>query len=185
MNIMNTNKKSKHKHTLNYLLTPDYIFPTFADITPEFLLSNGIKALVIDVDNTLAPYEQELPDERTIRWFSALAENGIKATLISNNSQERIEKYNSLLSLPAIPEAKKPSKKAIIKAMAEMGVTAENTAGLGDQLLTDTLAVHRLDMLSLIVPPINDKKTLFFRFKRLLEKPFIKRYYKKREVNLK
>ena len=177
--------KNKHKHTLSYLLTPDYVFPTFADITPEFLLSKGIKALVIDVDNTLAPYEQELPDEKTINWFNALHENGIKATLISNNHAERIEKYNSLLSLPAIPEANKPSTKAIIKAMNDMGVSAENTAGLGDQLLTDTLAVHRLDMISLIVPPINDKKTLFFRFKRMLEKPFMKRYYKKNEVNSK
>ena len=169
----------KIKHTVNYLLTPDYIFPTFADITPEFLLSNGIKALVIDVDNTLAPYEQELPDQKTIDWFKNLAENGIKAALISNNKPERIEKYNALLALPAYPDSKKPSTKAIMRAIEQMGVTVEVTAGLGDQLLTDTLAVHRLDMISLIVPPIKDKKTPFFRFKRLLEKPFIARYYKK------
>jgi predicted HAD superfamily phosphohydrolase YqeG len=89
-----------------------------------------------------------------------------------------VEKYNSLLSLPAYPNAKKPSTKAILDAIEKMGATREETAGLGDQLLTDTLAVHRLDMLSLIVPPINDKKSLFFRFKRWLEKPFIKRYHK-------
>ena len=170
--------KRKNKHTLNYLLTPDYIFPSFYDITPEFLSSLGIKALLIDIDNTLAPYEQDLPDDKTIKWFNELSNNGIKATLISNNTAERVEKYNSLLSLPAIPDAKKPSKKAILKAITEMGIDTESTAGLGDQLLTDTLAVHRLDMISLIVPPINDKKTLFFRFKRWLEKPFIKRYYK-------
>ena len=63
--------------------------------------------------------------------------------------------------------------------MKEMGVTPEVTAGLGDQLLTDTLAVHRLDMISIIVPPIKDKTTLFFKFKRWLEKPFIKKYRKK------
>ena len=178
------NTMKKNKHTLNYLLTPDYVFPTFADITPEFLLSKGIKALVIDVDNTLAPYEQELPDQKTIDWFKALADNGIKAALISNNKPERIEKYNSLLSLPAYPDSKKPSTKMILKAIEQMGVNVEDTAGLGDQLLTDTLAVHRLDMPSLIVQPIKDKKTPFFRFKRLLEKPFMKRYYKKKhEVN--
>ena len=170
--------KNTKKHTVNYLLTPDYVFPTFADITPEFLLSKGITALVIDVDNTLAPYEQELPDEKTLKWFASLSENRIKAALISNNSPERVEKYNSLLSLPAYPNAKKPSTKAILAAMEKMGAAREETAGLGDQLLTDTLAVHRLDMLSLIVPPINDKKSLFFRFKRWLEKPFIKRYHK-------
>lgn len=175
--------KRKNKHTLNCLLTPDYIFPSFCDITPEFLSSLGIKALLIDIDNTLAPYEQDLPDDKTIKWFNELSNNGIKATLISNNTAERVEKYNSLLSLPAIPDAKKPSKKAILKAIEEMGVDTASTAGLGDQLLTDTLAVHRLDMISLIVPPINDKKTLFFRFKRWLEKPFIKRYYKLHKKN--
>ena len=173
----------KNKHTLNYLLTPNYIFPTFADITPDFLLSHGIKALVIDVDNTLAPYEQELPDQKTVDWFKNLSENGIKAALISNNKPERIEKYNALLSLPAYPDSKKPSTKAILRAIEEMGATLDSTAGLGDQLLTDTLAVHRLDMISIIVPPIKDKKTLFFRFKRLLEKPFIARYYKKSKAN--
>jgi HAD superfamily phosphatase (TIGR01668 family) len=173
----------KNKHTLNYLLTPDYIFPTFADITPDFLLSHGIKALVIDVDNTLAPYEQELPDQKTVDWFKNLSEKGIKAALISNNKPERIEKYNALLSLPAYPDSKKPSTKAILRAIEEMGATLDSTAGLGDQLLTDTLAVHRLDMISIIVPPIKDKKTLFFRFKRLLEKPFIARYYKKSKAN--
>ncbi len=169
----------KNKHTLNYLLTPNYIFSTFTDITPEFLLSHGIQALVIDVDNTLAPYTQELPDQKTIDWFKNLAANGIKAALISNNKPERIEKYNSFLQLPAYSDAKKPSTKAILQAIKEMGVTVETTAGLGDQLLTDTLAVHRLGMISLIVPPIKDKKTPFFRFKRLLEKPFIARYHKK------
>ena len=168
----------KKRHTLNYLLTPDKIFSSFTDITPELLASYGIKALVIDIDNTLAPYEQELPDEKTLKWFASLSENRIKAALISNNSPERVEKYNSLLSLPAYPNAKKPSTKAILAAMEKMGAAREETAGLGDQLLTDTLAVHRLDMLSLIVPPINDKKSLFFRLKRWLEKPFIKRYHK-------
>ena len=157
--------------------------PSFCDVTPEFLSSLGINALLIDIDNTLAPYEQDLPDDKTIRWFNELSNNGIKATLISNNTVERVEKYNSLLFLPAIPDAKKPSKKAILKAIEDMGVDTASTAGLGDQLLTDTLAVHRLDMISLIVPPINDKKTLFFRFKRWLEKPFIKRYYKLHKKN--
>ena len=173
-------KKKKHAHTLNYLLTPDYVFSTFTDITPELLSSLGIRALVIDVDNTLAPYEQELPDERTILWFKALADNGIKAALFSNNGAERIDKYNSLLHLPAYPDSKKPSTKSIFKATAEMGVSIEETAGLGDQLLTDTWAVHRLDMISFIVPPIKDRTSAFFKFKRLLEKPFMKRYYKKK-----
>ena len=169
----------KHRHTLSYLLTPDYIFDTFDQVTPEFLKELGISALLIDIDNTLAPYEQPEPDERIKAWFAKLEANGIQAALISNNHPPRVERFNRSLGLPAYPDSGKPGSQYLLEAMKEMGSTPENTAGLGDQLLTDTLAVHRLDMLSLIVPPIKDKTTPFFKFKRWLEKPFIRSYWKK------
>ena len=92
-----------------------------------------------------------------------------------------MELFNKTLGLPAYPDSGKPKSRSLIAAMEEMGATAENTAGLGDQLLTDTLAVHRLGMVSIIVPPIKDKKTPFFKAKRLIEKPFIRRYKKLNE----
>lgn len=171
----------KHKHTLSYLLTPDYMFRTFDEVTPEFLASIGISALLIDIDNTLAPYEQDTPDERIVAWFDTLRANGIKAALISNNHPPRVELFNKELGLPAYPDSGKPKSRSLLAAMEEMGVTPKNTAGLGDQLLTDALAVHRLDMPSIIVPPIKDKTTPFFRFKRWLEKPYIRKYKKLHE----
>ena len=171
------------KRGLSYLLTPEYIFNTFEEVTPEFLLSHGITALLIDIDNTLAPYEQPEPDDRIRNWFDDLKSHGICAALISNNHPPRVELFNKTLGLPAYADSGKPGSRAIRAAMKEMGSTTENTAGLGDQLLTDTLAVHRLGMISIIVPPIRDKKTPFFRFKRLLEKPFIKKYKKAHEEN--
>lgn len=177
--------KHKQRHTLNYLLTPDYIFDTYKDITPELLTSLGIKALLIDIDNTLAPYEQDVPDENIVAWFNSLKEAGISAALISNNHTPRVELFNRSLGLLAYADSGKPGSRSLLLAMEEMGVTSSETAGLGDQLLTDTLAVHRLDMLSFIVPPINDKRTLFFRFKRWLEKPFIRRYRKIRNAEYK
>ena len=175
--------KSK-KRGLSYLLTPEYMFDTFEEVTPEFLNSLGIKALLIDIDNTLAPYEQPEPDERIINWFDRLKENGISASLISNNHPPRVELFNKTLGLPAYADSGKPGTKTVLEAMERMGSAPENTAGLGDQLLTDTLCVHRLGMVSIIVPPIRDKKTLFFRFKRLLEKPFIKKYKRLREEKI-
>ena len=159
-------------------LLPDYIFPTYRDVTADFLKSIGIKALLIDIDNTLAPYEQPEPDDRIKAWFKSLEENGIKSALISNNHPPRVELFNKSLGLPAYADSGKPGCRTILTAMEKMGSTVENTAGLGDQLLTDTLAVHRLGMISMIVPPIKDKTTPFFKFKRLLEKPFIRRYKK-------
>ena len=154
------------------------MFEKFDDITPEFLLSNGIRAFLIDIDNTLAPYEQEAPDEKIFNWFSSLRAAGTSASLVSNNHRERVELFNKDLGLPAYPDCGKPKTATLLLAIEKMGATLECSASIGDQLLTDALAAHRLGIPAYIVPPIKDKKNLFFRFKRLLEKPYIRKYKK-------
>ena len=173
------------KRGLAYLLTPDHMFEKFDSITPEFLTELGIKALLIDIDNTLAPYEQPEPDERIINWFKALSAAGISASLISNNHPPRVELFNRSLGLDAYPDSGKPKGKTLRIAMAKMGSNTENTAVIGDQLLTDALAAHNLGLIALIVPPIKDKTTLFFRFKRWLEKPYVRKYRKEKGENIK
>ena len=175
---------SKKYKTISALMMPDYMFDTFADVTPEFLLSIGITALLIDIDNTLAPYEQAEPDENIIAWFAALENAGIKAALISNNHPPRVELFNAKLGIDAYADSGKPGGKTLIAAMKKMGVTEAETAGLGDQLLTDTLAVHRLGMISIIVPPIKDKTNAFFKSKRLLERPFVRKYRKTHDIDV-
>lgn len=158
------------------LLTPDYMFASYAEITPAFLQSIGVRALLIDIDNTLAPYEQAEPDENIVRWFDGLREHGISAALISNNHAPRVERFNRSLGLLAYADSKKPSRKTLEKAMRELGVEHGETAMLGDQLLTDCYAGKHIGLRTLIVPPIKDKTNLFFRFKRLCERPFIRKY---------
>lgn len=160
-------------------LTPDYMFGTYREITPEFLKSVGIGALLIDVDNTLAPYEQPDADEEIVGWFNALRENGIRAALVSNNHRERIERFNRNLGLPAFPDSHKPRRKGLERAMKAIGAAPEECAVLGDQLLTDAYAGKHIGLPAIIVPPIRDKKNLFFRFKRLCERRYIRRFAKK------
>ena len=162
--------------SLSFLLTPDYMFNTYDEVTPEFLRSIGVRALLCDIDNTLAPYEQPEPDAANIAWFSSLKEAGISVSLISNNKRGRVELYNEKICVDAYFDSGKPAKKVLLMAMAKMGSDATNTAFLGDQLLTDALGAHKVGMRAIIVPPIKDKKTLFFKFKRWLEIPYIKKY---------
>ena len=157
------------------------MFDKFDDITPEFLTSCGIKTLLIDIDNTLAPYEQPEPDERIRAWFDSLSAAGITSALISNNHADRVELFNRTLGLLAFPDSGKPKTKTLHIAMEKMGSDIHNTAAIGDQLLTDALGAHSIGIPAFIVPPIKDKKTLFFRFKRWLEVPYIKKYKKKIE----
>ena len=163
-------------------MMPDYMFRTFDEITPEFLASLGVKAILADIDNTLAPYEQPEPDERIKGWIASLAEAGIGIAFVSNNDWERVNLFNATLGVPAYAKSGKPFKKNLVKAMNDLGGTLETTVMLGDQLLTDALAGHNLGVKCLIVPPIRDKKNAFFKFKRWLEKPVVKKFKKRNGI---
>lgn len=166
---------------LSRYFVPDYMFEHYDDVTPEFLASIGVRALLIDIDNTLAPYEQPTPDERHHAWFAALDAAGIRTALISNNHRERVEKFNKTLDRMAYWHSGKPFGRTFKKVMRIWGLSRGQVAVLGDQLLTDALAGKALGLTVLIVPPIRDKKTAFVRFKRWLERPYIKAYHKKHE----
>ena len=163
-------------------MMPDYMFRAFDEITPAFLRELGVKAILADIDNTLAPYEQPEPDERIKGWIASLAEAGIGIAFVSNNDWERVELFNRTLGVPAYAKSGKPFKKNLVKAMNDLGGTLETTVMLGDQLLTDALAGHNLGVRCLIVPPIRDKKNAFFRFKRWLEKPVVRRFKRRNGI---
>ena len=163
-------------------MMPDYMFRTFDEITPEILTGLGVTAILADIDNTLAPYEQPEPDERIRSWIVSLAAAGIGIAFVSNNDWERVNLFNATLGVPAYAKSGKPFKKNLIKAMQDLGGTPDTTVMLGDQLLTDALAGHNLGVRCLIVPPIRDKKNAFFRFKRWLEKPVVKKFKKKNGI---
>ena len=163
-------------------LMPDYMFRTFDEITPQFLNELGIRAILADIDNTLAPYEQDEPDDRIRNWIASLRKAGISIAFVSNNDRTRVELFNRTLGVPAYWKSGKPFKKNLIRAMKEIGGSKDTTVMLGDQLLTDALAGHRIGVKCIIVPPIRDKRNAFFRFKRWLEKPTVRKFKAKNRI---
>ena len=47
---------------------------------------------------------------------------------------------------------------------------------MGDQILTDVWAAHNAGIRAILVPPINDRRDILTKFKRVLEKPIQKKY---------
>ena len=124
-------------------------------------------------------YDDAEPTERVRTWLSLLGENGITVIFLSNNNRERVAVFTKSIDKPWYAPASKPLVKTAKKALFEHGFTQNETAVLGDQVFTDVWTGNFLGVkLTLLVPPIKDKKTLFFRFKRLCERPFIRRYAK-------
>lgn len=167
--------------SLNFV--PDYRLDKFDMVTADFLVSLGIKGVILDIDNTLEPYENPIPGERVLAWFRNLDNAEIKYAIVSNNNQERVEEFNKNLKMPAYFKAGKPFKKKILCAMEDIGTNSNNTVFVGDQVFTDVWGAHNAKIPVILVPPIKDKTDPFTRFKRLLEKPFLRLYDKRNERN--
>lgn len=164
---------------MGFTFIPEYRFDAFDMVNADFLAEIGVRGIILDIDNTLEPYENDLPSEHVVRWLDSLREKGISASIVSNNDKERVELFNKDLGLPAYYKAKKPFKRNLLRAMADMGTSREETILMGDQVFTDVWAAHNAGVRAILVPPIKDKRDILTKFKRLLEKPILKQYEKR------
>lgn len=155
---------------------PDLYVKTVYDIDLNYLKENGIKAFIFDIDNTLVTYDDPVPTEIVMDYFKKLKETGFKVYLVSNNDLERVKPFAEFASLPYFAKALKPRKKYLKIALSDMGVKAEETALVGDQLFTDVWAGTRMNMFAILVDPISDKEDSFVHFKRKIEKWIFNRY---------
>jgi HAD superfamily phosphatase (TIGR01668 family) len=160
-------------------LTPDRLLASYRDLSPAYLKERGIDVLLMDIDNTLAPYEQAEPDERIKAWIGEMQAAGIGLAFVSNNNWERVELFNGEIGIPAFAKSGKPFGKTLRRVIKLYRSDAGHTAMLGDQLLTDVFAGKHIGATALLVPPIKDKTTAFWRIKRALERPVIRKYARK------
>jgi HAD superfamily phosphatase (TIGR01668 family) len=166
-----------------FTFVPEYYFNTFDEANVEFLASIGVKGIVLDIDNTLEPYEHPKAGEHVKAWFDSLKAAGIKTAIVSNNNAERVKIFNDDFGMPAYSRGAKPFKKNILSAISDMGIKREEAILMGDQIFTDVWAAHNAKIPAILVPPINDKRDILTRFKRLLEKPIMAKYHRKKGRN--
>lgn len=143
------------------------------------LKENGIKGLIFDLDNTLAPFDVKKPTEKIKVFLNQLETQGFKICLVSNNQGKRVEIYNEELKLPTVSKAGKPRKRGILTALKLMNISKEEGVVIGDQMFTDIWVSNRIGMYSILVKPIGDRDEFTVRLKRGLEKKVFNMYMKK------
>ena len=137
------------------LFRADYLADNIYDITGEALARRGIRLLLADLDNTLAPYGVPLPDERLRAWRDELKEHGVTLFILSNNRHEsRPRIFAQALDVPYIGHAGKPKTPSFFAAMERVGAAREQTAIIGDQIFTDVLGGNRAGVATILVRPI-------------------------------
>ena len=159
------------------LITPEYVFKDVTHITPEWLARKGIRALVLDIDNTLtADRSQELPDE-VAAWLEAMRKAGVKLTIVSNGAEKRVRPCAEKLGLAYLYRSAKPLPFALGVARCRMGVRRKEMAMVGDQLYADRMAAALYGIPGLMVIPRGPDLGAQVILKRKWEKKHWQQYY--------
>jgi len=153
-------------------LCPDQIATRLENIDQQALLDRGIKALLIDVDNTLVNWrDDQIPPERR-RWVEQ-AKDRFALCLLSNTiTVQRVKELGQRLDLPAVGRwgwGRKPFSGGYRKALQSVGAQPTETAMIGDQLLTDIWGGNRLGMYTIMVHTLSDAEFFVTRINRWIE----------------
>lgn len=160
-------------------LYPKLYCKNVTKITPEYLKENNIKALILDVDNTLLDFDLKIVDGLE-NWHEEMKKNGIKCIILSNsNKTTKVKMVAELLGIDYIKFALKPLKRGFKIAQKQLNIPNENIAVVGDQIFTDVIGANRSKMFSILVEPLAEKDLWMTRFKRPIENLVIKKYLKK------
>ena len=160
----------QYKTLLKELLIPSDIVDTVEDIRIESLYHQGYRTLLIDVDNTLLTYEQREASLQKIHWIEAAKSLGYSIFLISNNfSKRRIARVCKQLRLTGLYFACKPFTFALNELAEKEGIHYKTSIFIGDQLLKDVVIGNWLGMHSILVTPMDIRKSFFKTLQRDIE----------------
>lgn len=154
----------------NYFKPSIYI-SDFTKIDPAILKKQGIKLFLCDLDNTLIPHYNKLPNSEVNNFIDKIRSEGIKFIIISNNTEKRVEFFSSKTNADDYyGNIKKPFTKTIKKILEIEDVEKNEVILMGDLLVTDILVSNFVKIDSILVQSIISETKSFQRINYFLEK---------------
>lgn len=153
------------------MVKPNMQVDTLINIPLAELRERDICYLLFDLDNTIVPYNDPNIPIEVIAWFTEIKAGGFFPCLVSNNHGPRVKEAAGKLDIPFISNAKKPWGDGFLRALMLLGGTVEQTAVIGDQLLTDMAGGNKNHFFTILVEPMKSKEYWFTtHFSRRVEK---------------
>ena len=81
------------------LLTPQFDFRRIQEIPTSFFMQHGIRALLLDVDNTLTGDNSQEVKPEVAEWLARQQQAGLRLFVISNNREARVAPFAGRLGL--------------------------------------------------------------------------------------
>lgn len=169
------------------ILHPKIYVDNITSLSSNFFKKNGIKGIIVDMDNTLLNHKIKIKLKGLDEWIEEIKKSGIKIILVSNSiKRKNVKKTSEYYKIPYVYWALKPLSIGIAIGAKKLELKNEEIAVIGDQIFTDVLGANRRGMYSILVKPLKKTKESFFtRVFRIFEKKIIEEYLKEKEIKTK
>lgn len=141
------------------IVYPDFKVRRFTEIDQSFLEANGLRGLLVDLDNTLVGWHaMDIPDD-IARHVAALRRDGIELCITSNTYNfNRLRTIAGQLGIHFYDgNAGKPGTRGLLAGLAQMRIDSQHAAMVGDQLFTDIRAGYRAGVKTILVNPLTKR----------------------------
>jgi HAD superfamily phosphatase (TIGR01668 family) len=157
---------------------PDLIIDRLENLDQQMLLDRGIKGMLLDLDNTLCPWgSREVSDPR--REWIVRAKESFRLCIVSNTFKgKRLCAVGEDLSIPTVSRwgfGRKPFGGAIKAGLKITGTKACDSVIIGDQIFADILGGNSAGLMTVWIPPLNQREFISTMCVRGAERAVLKR----------
>ncbi len=143
---------------------------TLPEVSLDRLAAQGVRGIVVDLDNTVCAYRRPELAPGVAEWVAAARRRGFALVLVSNNFSERVSAVGAQLGIPIVPNALKPLPFAFLRALRLLGTPPGRTVVIGDQLFTDVLGGKLVGCRTVLTRPLVETDFPLTRVLRFLER---------------
>ena len=162
------------------LIKPKDFCTSFFDIDFDFYLNKGFNTILLDIDNTLAPYNNLVLSKEKKDFINKTRDKGMEIILFSNNSPINIKPLADELGVKYFGHVYKPLPFGYYRVIKEFNLDKKKILCIGDQLMTDSLGANLAGLYPIYLDPLTliDKSITFF--SRTFERFVFKYIYKRK-----
>lgn len=151
------------------LLKPTAAVKNVNDISLELLKKLEVDAILLDVDNTLAPPTSDIAYEGVQEWIDMVKENGISVVICSNNYKKRVKPFSDSVGLDCVAMSLKPFPFGFNRAKRLLKEKPQSVLVVGDQIYTDVLGANLAGMKSVLLVPRSEEHGFSIKLRRKME----------------
>jgi HAD superfamily (subfamily IIIA) phosphatase, TIGR01668 len=154
---------------------PDIYQKSIYAINYDSLLSRGIKCLLFDLDNTIAPVTEKGPSDKVKELFDDLKEKGFKIIIFSNSARIRVRPFKDELEVDCCASARKPRPDKFLSVIKIYGYNFSEVAIIGDSIMDDIVGGNGVGITTILINPIGKKEFPFAKIRRWKENKIVKK----------